>query len=101
VHGGNVKRFDEILADDFLCTNPDGSLLSRAQFLDLIAQPPRVDGLKEDEVNVRLFGDFAIIHARISCQSKAGVERIGRYTDDWARRNGKWVCVSAHSGEDF
>jgi hypothetical protein len=25
VQHGDVRRFDEILADDFLCSNPDGS----------------------------------------------------------------------------
>jgi hypothetical protein len=35
-------------------------------------------------------------------RSKAGIERIGRYTDVWARRDGKWLCVSAQtSGEDL
>jgi ketosteroid isomerase-like protein len=102
VQGANVKRFDEILADDFLCTNPDGSLYDRAQFIELIGKGPRISELREDQVNIRLLGDFAIIHARIHYRSKAGVERMGRFTDDWARRDGKWVCISAHtSGEDF
>ena len=26
VQHGDVRRFDEILAEDFLCSNPDGSL---------------------------------------------------------------------------
>jgi ketosteroid isomerase-like protein len=102
VQGADVKRFDEILAKDFLFTNPDGSLYNRAEFLDLIGKGARSSELREDQVNVRLFGDFAIIHARIQYRSKAGIERIGRYTDDWARRDGKWLCVSAHtSGEDL
>ena len=102
VQGADVKRFDEILAKDFLFTNPDGSLYNRAEFLDLIGKGARISELREDQVNVRLFGDFAIIHARIQYRSKAGIERIGRYTDDWARRDGKWLCVSAHtSGEDL
>jgi hypothetical protein len=102
VRDSNVKRFEEILAPDFLCTNPDASLLTRAQFLDLIGKGARITELREDEVNVRLWGDFAIIHARIKYKSKEGAERIGRYTDDWARRDGKWVCVSAQTaGEDF
>jgi hypothetical protein len=34
--------------------------------------------------------------------SKSGIERIGRYTDTWARRDGKWLCVAAQtSGEDL
>jgi Domain of unknown function (DUF4440) len=103
VRDSNVKRFDEILAKDFLCTNPDASLFDRAQFVALIGKGARITDLREDEVNVRMIGeDFAIIHARIRYKSKAGVDRIGRYTDDWARRDGKWLCVSAHtSGEDF
>lgn len=33
VQHSDVARFDEILAEDFLCSNPDGSLVERAQFL--------------------------------------------------------------------
>jgi uncharacterized protein DUF4440 len=29
VHHGDVQRFDEILAEDFLCSNPDGSLVDK------------------------------------------------------------------------
>jgi hypothetical protein len=103
VQQGDTKRFDEILAPDFLCTNPDASIYDRAQFIELIGKVPRITGLREDQVKVRLIGsDFAIIHARIHYKSRTGVGRVGRYTDDWARRDGKWVCVSGHTaGEDF
>ena len=30
VQHSNVQRFDQILAEDFLCSNPDGSLVERA-----------------------------------------------------------------------
>ena len=73
VQGADVKRFDEILAKDFLFTNPDGSLYNRAEFLDLIGKGARISELREDQVNVRLFGDFAIIHARIQYRSKTGI----------------------------
>src|SRR5262245_63524183 len=56
VQGADVKRFDEILAKDFLFTNPDGSLYNRAEFLDLIGKGARNSELREDQVNVRLFG---------------------------------------------
>ena len=55
VQGADVKRFDEILAKDFLFTNPDGSLYNRAEFLDLIGKGARISELREDQVNVRLF----------------------------------------------
>jgi hypothetical protein len=33
VQNGDVRRFDEILAADFRCSNPDGSLVDRSGFL--------------------------------------------------------------------
>lgn len=96
VQHGDVKRFDEILADDFLCSQPDGSLIDRATFLTQTARPVTISGLQAHDVNVRLMGDFAIIHARTMYRTTDGQERSGRYTDVWARRNGRWLAVSAH-----
>jgi len=96
VQHSNVKRFDEILAEDFLCSNPDGTLVDRKGFLQQTAKPVTIRNLRAHEVNVRLMGDFAIIHARTSYTTADGVEGGGRYTDVWARRNGKWLAVSAH-----
>src|SRR5690349_24990771 len=39
VQHGDVRRFEEILADDFLPSNPDGSLVNREQFLAQTALP--------------------------------------------------------------
>jgi len=96
VQHSDVRRFDEILADDFLCSNPDGSLIDRAAFLRQTAQPVSIRNLEAREVNVRLMGDFAIIHARTSYTLPDGRQASGRYTDVWARRGGQWLCVSAH-----
>ena len=96
VQHSNVKRFDEILADDFLCSNPDGTLIDRRAFLEQTAKPVTIRNLKAHDVNVRLMGDFAIIHASTSYTLPDGKESGGRYTDVWARRNGKWLAVSAH-----
>ena len=54
----DVGWYAEHLAEDYMATNPDGSLVDRAGFLERI-EP-------------------------------------GRYTDIWARRDGCWLCVSAH-----
>jgi ketosteroid isomerase-like protein len=96
VQHSNVKRFDEILADDFLCSNPDGTLIDRKAFLQQTAKPVTIKNLTAHEVNVRLMGDFAIIHAHTSYTTADGAASGGRYTDVWARRNGQWLAVSAH-----
>jgi ketosteroid isomerase-like protein len=96
VQDGDVRRFQEILAEDFLCSNPDGSLVDKKRFLAQTARPVTISGLTDEDVKVRILGDVAIIHARTSYTTAGGERRNGRYTDVWARRNGKWLAVSAH-----
>jgi ketosteroid isomerase-like protein len=96
VQRGDVSRFQELLAEDFLCSNPDGSLVDRARFLEQTARPVTISGLVAEDVNIRLFGHIAIIHARTSYRTEAGEQRHGRYTDVWERRGGQWKAVSAH-----
>jgi ketosteroid isomerase-like protein len=96
VQHGDVRRFDEILAEDFLCSNPDGSLVDKKQFLAQTARPVTISGLTAEDVKVRILDGAAIIHARTSYTTADGEQRNGRYTDVWARRDGKWLAVSAH-----
>ncbi len=96
VQTSDVRRFDEILAPDFLCSNPDGSLVDRDAFLKQTALPVTISNLQADQVNVRLLGDFAIIHARTAYVRADGRAGAGRYTDVWAKRQGRWLAVSAH-----
>ena len=96
VQNGDVKRLDEIFADDFMVSTPDGSLLDKAEYLKLVAQPATISGLVAEDVRIRVLGDFAIIHARFNSRFADGRQRRGRYTDNWARRGGTWVAVSAH-----
>ena len=96
VQASDVLRFQEILAHDFLCSQPDGSLLDREGFLKHTATPVKISNLEAHDVKVRLMGDFAIIHARTTYVTRDGQPGHGRYTDVWARRNGRWLAVSAH-----
>jgi hypothetical protein len=91
----DVRWFEENLSKDFLNTNPDASLVDRTGFLARIAQPAGVTGLRPKDVNIRLFGDVAIIHARTVYTKSDGSAGRGRYTDIWARQGGRWVCVAA------
>ena len=96
VQTSDVRRFDEILAEDFLCSNPDGSLVDRAGFLAQTARPVAISNLEAHDVRVRIIGDVAIIHARTTYTTADGGAGAGRYTDGWARRQGRWLAVFAH-----
>jgi hypothetical protein len=47
---GDVQRFGEILAEDFLCSNPDGSLVDKKQFLAQTARHVTISGLSVEDV---------------------------------------------------
>lgn len=96
VQQSDLGWFEKHLAGDFVCSNPDASLVDRNGFLKQTAMPVKISNLAAHDVVVRLMGDFAIIHARTSYVLADGRQASGRYTDVWARRQGRWMAVSAH-----
>ena len=96
VQTSDVRRFDQILADDFVCSNPDGSFVDRENFLKQTARPVAISDLAAHDVQIRVVGDCAVINARTSYRLPDGKAGAGRYTDVWARRNGQWLAIAAH-----
>ena len=96
VQRGDVARFREILADDFRGSMPDGSLLDKDAFLAQTARPVTITGLECHDVELRILGEVAIVHARTTYTMADGRAASGRYTDVWARRSGTWLAVAAH-----
>jgi hypothetical protein len=43
-----------------------------------------------------MLGEVAIIRARTTYLKPDGQPGGGRYTDVWARRHGRWLCVAAN-----
>ena len=46
VQNGDVKRFEELLAGDFMCSNPDGSLLELIAYVRSLGQTAAAEGKK-------------------------------------------------------
>src|SRR5262245_14116987 len=70
----DVARFTEILADDFLCTNPDGSLVDKPQFLRQTAVPVSFTDFDVDDLRIRRLGEIG----RASCREREYM------SDDWS-----------------
>src|SRR5262245_23885510 len=95
VRESDSEWFKANLADDFLNSNPDCTLVDKAAFLKQIAPPCPVSNLQCEDVRIRQFGEMAQIHARTTYGKPDGKAGAGRYTDTWLRREGRWVCISA------
>jgi ketosteroid isomerase-like protein len=92
----DVAWFDKNISADFVCSNGDGTQVDRAGFLKQTANPRGISNVELHDVNIRVLGDFALIHARTTFVGADGKPGSIRYTDAWARQNGRWVAVSAH-----
>jgi ketosteroid isomerase-like protein len=96
VQNSDARWFDQHLSDDFLNANPDGTLVDRAGFLAQVIRPQALKGLEPREVNIRILGEVAVIHAKTVYTKPDGQPGAGRYTDIWHKRDGRWLCVAAH-----
>ena len=92
----DVGWYAHHLADDFMASNPDGSLVDKQGFLARMARPYPGTELEARDVRIRLLGALALIHAGFRYMRADGAQGGGRYTDIWALRDGRWRCISAH-----
>jgi len=91
----DTNWYDKYLADDFVCINPDATLLDKAQFLRMVAGGSDQATYNLDVVHIRVFADVALIRAIGSWRTHAGVSGISHYTDVYVRRGEDWKVVSA------
>ena len=92
----DVTRYEQMLAPDYMVQLPDLIVRDRNQFLEMIAQPRPFKNLTAHDVTVRILGDVALIHGRVTYTTLAdGIDREALYTDTYQKRDGAWTCVAA------
>jgi ketosteroid isomerase-like protein len=96
VKRSDVGWFREVLTDDFRCSLPDGSIIDRERFLDRAARPLDISNLEAHDIEIRVMGGAAIVHARTTFSCADGRPASGRYTDVWCRHDGRWFVAAAH-----
>jgi ketosteroid isomerase-like protein len=94
------SALDLFLSDDFIITQPDGSLMNKQQFKDSVADKNyHYDVLTSSDFKVRILGDIAVVTGSYHEKGKdkrVPFERRGRFTDTWLFQRGKWMCVASH-----
>ncbi len=97
----DAKALTTLLAADWRIVTADASVMTREALLkDLDAGTLKFESYKISDLDVRLFGDAAVVigHGDSKMEWK-GESIAGReiFTDVFIRRDGKWLCVSSHS----
>ena len=92
----DVRWYADNLAEDYRATNPDGSFVDKAGFLARFKEGSPKKDYGAVDVNIRILGDVALIHSGFHDRRSDGTLGKGRYTDIYARRGTRWLCVCAH-----
>jgi uncharacterized protein (TIGR02246 family) len=98
------KAMDQIVADDFLITFPNGAMQTKAQILASLKPPastPQTSSkFHTEDVQARVYGDTVILTGRVISEwwrdGKIAGKEISRYTDTYVKRNGRWQVVASH-----
>jgi hypothetical protein len=93
--------FEENLAEDYVLITPTGGVKSKRDIVrELSAPGMRMDPFDTSEVQLRMYGDSAVVTGRMKQKFVMGGARYTndvRYTDVYVKRKGRWLLVSAHA----
>ncbi|MBV8202123.1 MAG: nuclear transport factor 2 family protein [Acidobacteria bacterium] len=93
---------ESIIADDFTLTSSrsKGEITNKRQYIDSTLKLVRGDGFTFERMNVRIYGDTAVINAQFQQTATfAGQDWSGDFliTDIWVKRDGRWQVVARHA----
>ncbi len=97
VVAGDLKRLDDIYADDYVYVGSDGKQVTRSERLEAFRSGSlRYLSTKHTWVSVRVYGDAAIVQGQTRSRVVASGREIDgdfRYVGVWVQRGGKWRIV--------
>jgi ketosteroid isomerase-like protein len=94
---GDWKAVEQIEADDLLFTNADGSMTHKADDVtSLRSSDTKFEWIDMSDTDVLDLGDIAVVTGKLVEKGHYKASDISgtyRFTDVWARRNGRWQLV--------
>jgi ketosteroid isomerase-like protein len=95
---GDKQTFDRIVADDFTRTDESGKFATKAEERALVQAPPASvsASLTNEDMQVRVYGNAAIVTGRIVSKVQGTLSFQSRFTDSFIKREGHWQVVARH-----
>ena len=96
----DLEGLGRIVADDWIIIDPNGEIVNRARFFEVIKSGSLThDMMESEDLRVRVYGDSAVVTALIRTKGKFMGQEFStqeRATDAFVRRDGRWRCVLTH-----
>ena len=97
---GDCAGWSAMIAPEWSVIHVTGETLTRAQVLEMCRKPPvPIEAFTIDDVNVRVFGDAAVVTGRttVTVGGPSPVTVKLRFTDVFVRRSGRWLAVASQA----
>jgi len=91
----DVAALEQIYAGDYFHTNPDGSIMRRADVMASYRKPATARATHDDDI-WQIHGDTAVVNTRLTTKSAGGEGRF-RVTYVFERRGGRWQATNSHA----
>ena len=100
----DLAALDRLWADDYVMTHTgkvSTKVLTKAQrietFKKLKKSPPTFESAAADDVDVRLYDNFAVVTSRLTWKKGGGQIIQHRLTTVWLKRKGRWQMIAGHA----
>lgn len=97
----DATALTNILADDLVYVDYDGSISTKQQFLaDVKSADITGEQINNEGVTVHMYNNVAVstgIYRDKGIEKGKPFQRRGRFTNVWLNRNGKWECIASQS----
>jgi ketosteroid isomerase-like protein len=94
------EAIGRVVADDWIIIDPDGGIVERTRFFEVIKSGALThDVMESEDLRVRVYGDSAVVTAVTHTKGKFMGQEFNtqeRATDVFVKREGRWQCVLTH-----
>ena len=92
----DIATIKSIMADDIIIIYGNGLRATKAEDIANIGKDEQIESSFQDEFEVRMFGEAAIVMSRITSKVMKGDQKFirqFRYIDVFEKRAGRWQCI--------
>jgi ketosteroid isomerase-like protein len=96
----DLEGIGRLVTDDWIIIDPDGGIVDRARFFEVIKSGALThDTMESEDFRVRVYGDSAVVTGVTRTKGKFMGQEFStqeRATDVFVKRDGRWQCVLTH-----
>ena len=96
----DLEGVERLVVDDWIIIGPDGEIVERARFFEVIKSGAMThDTMESEDFRIRIYGDSAVVTGITRAKGKFMGQEFStqeRATDVFINRDGRWQCVLTH-----